>query len=140
MVERDELGNSLVGRVKHFSQFAVGYFGRASGVSETRFNVNTSLPEVEYPDPLSGRQGLELPGVNQSGRLLQRIPIIVPGGYERLSPRLRLTYSGRGNGIMGRHWSVNKDFIVRGVSRTNRSSRGLYYDNEKMCFIMGDRN
>ncbi|MBL8995526.1 MAG: hypothetical protein JNM63_19420, partial [Spirochaetia bacterium] len=112
-IQLDKSGNYIYANIYQFSEITAGFLS-APKDSQTRFNVNTKLPELKIPDPLSGKTGIKLPQPNIYGTLNQEIPIVVPQGREGLTPNVKLSYdSTRGNGLLGVGWSLEKDFFQR---------------------------
>ncbi|MBN8216619.1 MAG: hypothetical protein J0L75_08240 [Spirochaetes bacterium] len=109
----DPMSGSITAYVSHFSEFTAGFLS-APKDSQTRFNVNTKLPEFKIPDPLSGRPGLGLPNPNIYGNLNQEIPIVLPPGREGIAPQVSVSYSSmRENGVIGWGWGISKSAISR---------------------------
>ncbi|MBL8991860.1 MAG: VCBS repeat-containing protein, partial [Spirochaetia bacterium] len=131
-VSHDKGRNRISANVPHFSEIAAGFLS-APSESQTRFNVNTKLPEFKLPDPLGGRTMIASPQPNLSGSLAQSIPVALPPGRDGLTPGLAISYdSGRGNGVCGIGWSIPQE----GITRDTRKGIPSYTTND-IFFLNG---
>ncbi|HBE01889.1 MAG TPA: hypothetical protein DC049_05365, partial [Spirochaetia bacterium] len=133
--------NTIIAEIKHFSEITAGFLSSPEE-SQTRFNVNVKLPEIEIPDPLSGRPTITPPKPNNSGTLVQSIPLTVPQGKNNLTPKVQLSYnSERGNGLVGIGWGLIKDVIARstkkGIPVFNNNTDEFQYNNQNLVYIEG---
>ncbi|MBL8992307.1 MAG: VCBS repeat-containing protein, partial [Spirochaetia bacterium] len=139
-VAHDKGRNRISANVPHFSEIAAGFLS-APTESQTRFNVNTKLPEFKLPDPLGGRTMIEAPQPSLSGALGQSIPVPLPPGREGLTPSLSLSYnSGSGNGLLGIGWSLAQEGITRDTRRgipTYTTNDIFFYNGQELIYSNG---
>ena len=126
-------------KISSFSEITAGFVS-GPGDSQTRFNVNTKLPEFKIPDPLTGKTKIAPPDANISGTLVQSIPIILPPGKQGLTPNLSLQYSSDSkNGLCGVGWDIAKDYISRstenGIPKYDGSDKFLYNGQELVLTV-----